>query len=203
MFRIFVLPYSFCPSTFIGKAPYGLVCTLHYPISRTTHYPQKRSTSAYSVTSTSDIFLPSPTVIFQFFFQSYLIVQPPDNWEIERTEIIMNNKLGCGQYGDVYQGFTCLELRLALLCISLQTFITENIISSFTYMVLYNLTVMSVLTTPFFVEKLDNYRNVSYFLYISNEFHSISKNKYTIKKSINDVVVTEQIYQSKSGVTTH
>lgn len=46
---------------------------------------------------------------------------------------------------------------------------------------------MSVLTTPFFVEKLDNYRNVSYFLYISNEFHSISKNKYTIKKSINDV----------------
>ena len=28
----------------------------------------------------------------------------PDMWEIERTDIIMNQKLGGGQYGDVYKG---------------------------------------------------------------------------------------------------
>ncbi|KAJ1357460.1 hypothetical protein KIN20_015617 [Parelaphostrongylus tenuis] len=29
----------------------------------------------------------------------------PDEWEVERTEIVMHNKLGGGQYGDVYEGY--------------------------------------------------------------------------------------------------
>ncbi|VDM57145.1 unnamed protein product [Angiostrongylus costaricensis] len=29
----------------------------------------------------------------------------PDEWEVERTEIVMRNKLGGGQYGDVYEGY--------------------------------------------------------------------------------------------------
>ncbi|PIO72905.1 SH3 domain protein [Teladorsagia circumcincta] len=29
----------------------------------------------------------------------------PDEWEVERNEIVMHNKLGGGQYGDVYEGY--------------------------------------------------------------------------------------------------
>lgn len=29
----------------------------------------------------------------------------PDEWELDRSEIIMHNKLGGGQYGDVYEGY--------------------------------------------------------------------------------------------------
>ncbi|VDO60126.1 unnamed protein product [Heligmosomoides polygyrus] len=29
----------------------------------------------------------------------------PDEWEVERSEIVMHQKLGGGQYGDVYEGF--------------------------------------------------------------------------------------------------
>lgn len=28
---------------------------------------------------------------------------PPDEWEIDRTDIVMKHKLGGGQYGDVYE----------------------------------------------------------------------------------------------------
>lgn len=30
-------------------------------------------------------------------------LSPPDEWEIDRTDIIMKHKLGGGQYGDVYE----------------------------------------------------------------------------------------------------
>uniref|UniRef100_A0A915DZW2 Tyrosine-protein kinase n=1 Tax=Ditylenchus dipsaci TaxID=166011 RepID=A0A915DZW2_9BILA len=55
----------------------GLICTLMYPAPKKQRPPT--------------IFSLSPT--------------QPDEWEVERTEITMRNKLGGGQYGDVYEGF--------------------------------------------------------------------------------------------------
>ena len=55
----------------------GLVCTLLYPA------PKKERPPA--------VFSLSPT--------------QPDEWEVDRSEIVMRNKLGGGQYGDVYEGY--------------------------------------------------------------------------------------------------
>jgi hypothetical protein len=52
--------------------------TLMYPVS-------KRQTG------------PSPQNLFS------LSPTQPDEWEVDREEIQMNNKLGMGQYGDVYE----------------------------------------------------------------------------------------------------
>ncbi|KAI1708926.1 protein tyrosine kinase domain-containing protein [Ditylenchus destructor] len=54
----------------------GLICTLMYPAPKKQRPPT--------------IFSLSPT--------------QPDEWEVERSEIQMRNKLGGGQYGDVYEG---------------------------------------------------------------------------------------------------
>ncbi|XP_077986365.1 uncharacterized protein LOC144440827 [Glandiceps talaboti] len=51
----------------------GLITTLHYPA------PKRNKPTIYGL---------SPQ---------------PDNWEIERTEIVMRHKLGGGQYGEVYE----------------------------------------------------------------------------------------------------
>jgi hypothetical protein len=44
------------------------------------------------------------------FIQDYLLLQrllffvaEPDEWEVNRTDIVMRHKLGGGQYGDVYE----------------------------------------------------------------------------------------------------
>ena len=42
-----------------------------------------------------------PLLIFGFY-SCFLFIEP-DKWEIDRTDIIMNQKLGGGQYGDVYE----------------------------------------------------------------------------------------------------
>ncbi|MCP9256810.1 Tyrosine-protein kinase [Dirofilaria immitis] len=55
----------------------GLICTLLYPAPKKERPPM--------------VFSLSPT--------------QPDEWEVERSEIIMRNKLGGGQYGDVYEGY--------------------------------------------------------------------------------------------------
>uniref|UniRef100_A0A0N5AST4 Tyrosine-protein kinase n=1 Tax=Syphacia muris TaxID=451379 RepID=A0A0N5AST4_9BILA len=55
----------------------GLVCTLLYPAPKKERPPM--------------VFSLSPT--------------QPDEWEVDRSEIVMKNKLGGGQYGDVYEGF--------------------------------------------------------------------------------------------------
>ncbi|CAI4228791.1 unnamed protein product [Auanema sp. JU1783] len=55
----------------------GLICTLMYPA------PKKNKPPC--------VFSLSPT--------------QPDEWEVDRSEIVMHNKLGGGQYGDVYEGF--------------------------------------------------------------------------------------------------
>uniref|UniRef100_A0A7E4W137 Tyrosine-protein kinase n=1 Tax=Panagrellus redivivus TaxID=6233 RepID=A0A7E4W137_PANRE len=55
----------------------GLICTLLYPV------PKKQRLPA--------MFSLSPT--------------QPDEWEISRHDIVMRNKLGGGQYGDVFEGF--------------------------------------------------------------------------------------------------
>ncbi|CAD6188681.1 unnamed protein product [Caenorhabditis auriculariae] len=55
----------------------GLICSLMYPASK-----KERTRGVFSL---------SPT--------------QPDEWEIDRNEIVMHNKLGGGQYGDVYEGF--------------------------------------------------------------------------------------------------
>ncbi|KAL3989304.1 Protein tyrosine kinase family protein [Acanthocheilonema viteae] len=55
----------------------GLICTLLYPAPKKGRPPM--------------IFSLSPT--------------QPDEWEVERSEIIMRSKLGGGQYGDVYEGY--------------------------------------------------------------------------------------------------
>ncbi|VDD92496.1 unnamed protein product [Enterobius vermicularis] len=55
----------------------GLVCTLLYPAPKKERPPM--------------VFSLSPT--------------QPDEWEVDRSEIVMRNKLGGGQYGDVYEGY--------------------------------------------------------------------------------------------------
>ncbi|UMM40511.1 hypothetical protein L5515_017113 [Caenorhabditis briggsae] len=55
----------------------GLICTLMYPASKKD--------------KTRGLFSLSPNA--------------PDEWELDRSEIIMHNKLGGGQYGDVYEGY--------------------------------------------------------------------------------------------------
>lgn len=40
------------------------------------------------------------SVILNFF---HFIISEPDEWEINRTDIVMRHKLGGGQYGDVYE----------------------------------------------------------------------------------------------------
>ncbi|EFO22616.2 TK/ABL protein kinase [Loa loa] len=55
----------------------GLICTLLYPAPKKERPPM--------------VFSLSPT--------------QPDDWEVERSEIIMRSKLGGGQYGDVYEGY--------------------------------------------------------------------------------------------------
>ncbi|PAV72526.1 hypothetical protein WR25_25222 isoform G [Diploscapter pachys] len=55
----------------------GLICTLLYPAPK-----KERMPLAFSL---------SPT--------------QPDEWEVNRSEILMHNKLGSGQYGDVYSGY--------------------------------------------------------------------------------------------------
>ncbi|VDN04108.1 unnamed protein product [Thelazia callipaeda] len=55
----------------------GLVCTLLYPAPKKERPPM--------------VFSLSPT--------------QPDEWEVDRSEIIMRSKLGGGQYGDVYEGY--------------------------------------------------------------------------------------------------
>uniref|UniRef100_A0A915AI09 Tyrosine-protein kinase n=1 Tax=Parascaris univalens TaxID=6257 RepID=A0A915AI09_PARUN len=55
----------------------GLVCTLLYPAPK-----KERPPTVFSL---------SPT--------------QPDEWEVDRSEIVMRNKLGGGQYGDVYEGY--------------------------------------------------------------------------------------------------
>uniref|UniRef100_A0A183C8P9 non-specific protein-tyrosine kinase n=1 Tax=Globodera pallida TaxID=36090 RepID=A0A183C8P9_GLOPA len=56
----------------------GLICTLMYPVNKRL-IGQPHST----------VFSPSPA--------------QADGWEVDRSEITMNNKLGMGQYGDVYE----------------------------------------------------------------------------------------------------
>ena len=36
-------------------------------------------------------------------FLVFFILTEPDEWEINRTDIVMRHKLGGGQYGDVYE----------------------------------------------------------------------------------------------------
>ncbi|CAL2049322.1 unnamed protein product [Caenorhabditis brenneri] len=55
----------------------GLICLLMYPASKKD--------------KTRGLFSLSPNA--------------PDEWELDRSEIIMHNKLGGGQYGDVYEGY--------------------------------------------------------------------------------------------------
>eukprot|EP00080_Pristionchus_pacificus_P014611 PDM74631.1 abl-1 [Pristionchus pacificus] len=55
----------------------GLICNLLYPAPK-----KHRAAQVFSL---------SPTA--------------PDEWEVDRTEIAMRNKLGGGQYGDVYEGY--------------------------------------------------------------------------------------------------
>ncbi|CAD5229409.1 unnamed protein product [Bursaphelenchus okinawaensis] len=55
----------------------GLICNLMYPAPKKNKGP-----ASFSL---------SPTAA--------------DQWEIDRTEIVMRNKLGGGQYGDVYEGY--------------------------------------------------------------------------------------------------
>ncbi|KAK0403448.1 hypothetical protein QR680_016923 [Steinernema hermaphroditum] len=55
----------------------GLICNLLYPAPK-----KERAPTVFSL---------SPT--------------QPDEWEICRNEIVMRNKLGGGQYGDVYEGY--------------------------------------------------------------------------------------------------
>ncbi|GMT31166.1 hypothetical protein PFISCL1PPCAC_22463, partial [Pristionchus fissidentatus] len=55
----------------------GLICNLQYPAAK-----KQRAAQVFSL---------SPTAA--------------DEWEVDRTEIAMRNKLGGGQYGDVYEGF--------------------------------------------------------------------------------------------------
>ncbi|TKR79909.1 hypothetical protein L596_014060 [Steinernema carpocapsae] len=55
----------------------GLICNLLYPAAK-----KERAPTVFSL---------SPT--------------QPDEWEIGRNEIVMRNKLGGGQYGDVYEGY--------------------------------------------------------------------------------------------------
>ncbi|KAL3118978.1 hypothetical protein niasHT_003761 [Heterodera trifolii] len=57
----------------------GLICTLMYPVNKRPTVGQPNSL----------LFSPSHA--------------QPDEWEVDRTEITMNNKLGMGQYGDVYE----------------------------------------------------------------------------------------------------
>ncbi|CAB3410185.1 unnamed protein product [Caenorhabditis bovis] len=55
----------------------GLICTLTYAATK-----KDKTNTLYSL---------SPT--------------QPDEWEIDRREIVMHDKLGGGQYGDVYEGY--------------------------------------------------------------------------------------------------
>uniref|UniRef100_A0A8R1HL11 Tyrosine-protein kinase n=1 Tax=Caenorhabditis japonica TaxID=281687 RepID=A0A8R1HL11_CAEJA len=55
----------------------GLICLLQYPASK-----KDKGRGLFSL---------SPNA--------------PDEWELDRSEIIMHNKLGGGQYGDVYEGY--------------------------------------------------------------------------------------------------
>ena len=65
----------------------GLICTLMYPA------PKKNKNLG--------VFSLSPT--------------QPDEWEINRLEIIMRNKLGGGQYGDVFEGYwKCKDITVAV-----------------------------------------------------------------------------------------
>lgn len=34
---------------------------------------------------------------------NFFTISEPDEWEINRTDIVMRHKLGGGQYGDVYE----------------------------------------------------------------------------------------------------
>ena len=38
-----------------------------------------------------------------YTFSRNLFVSETDEWELDRTEIVMKHKLGGGQYGDVYE----------------------------------------------------------------------------------------------------
>uniref|UniRef100_A0A915M555 Tyrosine-protein kinase n=1 Tax=Meloidogyne javanica TaxID=6303 RepID=A0A915M555_MELJA len=59
----------------------GLICALQYPVN-------KRQTNIGSG-HPSSLFSLSPT--------------QPDEWEVDREQIVMKKKLGMGQYGDVYE----------------------------------------------------------------------------------------------------
>lgn len=38
-----------------------------------------------------------------FLYYILIYILEPDEWEINRTDIVMRHKLGGGQYGDVYE----------------------------------------------------------------------------------------------------
>jgi abelson tyrosine-protein kinase 1 len=58
--------------------PAGLICTLLYPVPK-----KHKGMTAFSL---------SPA-------------QSADEWEIDRAEIFCRNKIGSGQYGDVYESY--------------------------------------------------------------------------------------------------
>jgi abelson tyrosine-protein kinase 1 len=60
----------------------GLVCTLHYPVNKKARMAPNGHLFSLSPTATN-----------------------ADEWEVDRTDVLMKNKLGGGQYGDVYEGY--------------------------------------------------------------------------------------------------
>lgn len=42
-------------------------------------------------------------ILIYVYIHIYIYILEPDEWEINRTDIVMRHKLGGGQYGDVYE----------------------------------------------------------------------------------------------------
>ncbi len=62
-------------------------------------------------------------------------LSPDDKWEIERTEIQMKNKLGSGQYGDVYEGiWTRYQKRVAVKTLKEETMCLNDFLEEATVM---------------------------------------------------------------------
>ncbi|KAF5405826.1 hypothetical protein PHET_00546, partial [Paragonimus heterotremus] len=89
-------PLSYSPPS--HRAPVVELTHVHEPISSQTHQPQPHPRDGSLPLG------PSPTSVH---VNSFASISPGfatlDEWEVNRDEILMRQKLGCGQYGDVYE----------------------------------------------------------------------------------------------------
>ncbi|KAF7253049.1 hypothetical protein EG68_07952 [Paragonimus skrjabini miyazakii] len=89
-------PLSYSPPG--HRAPVVELTHVHEPISSQTHQPQPQP---------RDGSLPLGPPSTSVHLNSFASISPGfatlDEWEVNRDEILMRQKLGCGQYGDVYE----------------------------------------------------------------------------------------------------